>query len=244
MIKAGKPAKVAFVAIMRKLLILANALIRDQRKWSQSPLDQHGHSKSGSAELQTATLRPDPLPCLVDQPLDRAARAMSPPPARARAKSPFRVQSGKPVHEDGLGVSRSGLPDGRHGKSAGGPIRGRARGVQPCGRRPVTEPLQTDVRGTRTRTHPHRQRPAGFDGREHRGAAGSGDRDGFQPSPRSSLCRRAFARRVFSPLRRGIHHAGGRGASLAPARRSDAEGRPPSAKARWPPFWGSNSERW
>ncbi len=34
MIKAGKPAKVAFVAIMRKLLILANALIRDQRKWS------------------------------------------------------------------------------------------------------------------------------------------------------------------------------------------------------------------
>ena len=34
MIKAGKPAKVATVAVMRKLLILANALIRDQRKWS------------------------------------------------------------------------------------------------------------------------------------------------------------------------------------------------------------------
>jgi transposase len=34
MVKAGKPAKVAIVAIMRKLLILANALIRDQRKWS------------------------------------------------------------------------------------------------------------------------------------------------------------------------------------------------------------------
>jgi transposase len=34
MIKAGKPAKVAIVAIMRKLLILANALIRDQRKWA------------------------------------------------------------------------------------------------------------------------------------------------------------------------------------------------------------------
>jgi transposase len=34
MIKAGKPAKAAIVAIMRKLLILANALIRDQRKWS------------------------------------------------------------------------------------------------------------------------------------------------------------------------------------------------------------------
>ena len=34
MVKTGKPAKVAIVAIMRKLLILANALIRDQRKWS------------------------------------------------------------------------------------------------------------------------------------------------------------------------------------------------------------------
>ena len=34
MVKAGKPAKVAIVAIMRKLLILANALIRGQRKWA------------------------------------------------------------------------------------------------------------------------------------------------------------------------------------------------------------------
>ena len=33
MVKAGKPAKVAIVATMRKLLILANALIRDRRKW-------------------------------------------------------------------------------------------------------------------------------------------------------------------------------------------------------------------
>jgi transposase len=34
LIKAGKPAKVALVAVMRKLLILANALIRDNRKWT------------------------------------------------------------------------------------------------------------------------------------------------------------------------------------------------------------------
>jgi hypothetical protein len=40
MVKAGKPAKVAIVAIMRKLLILANALIRDQRKWP--PLTRRG----------------------------------------------------------------------------------------------------------------------------------------------------------------------------------------------------------
>ncbi len=31
---AGKPAKVAIVAIMRKLIIIANALLRDNRKWT------------------------------------------------------------------------------------------------------------------------------------------------------------------------------------------------------------------
>jgi transposase len=32
---AGNPAKVAIVAIMRKLVIIANALLRDQRNWTQ-----------------------------------------------------------------------------------------------------------------------------------------------------------------------------------------------------------------
>lgn len=31
---AGKPAKVAIVAIMCRLLIIANALLRDQRMWT------------------------------------------------------------------------------------------------------------------------------------------------------------------------------------------------------------------
>lgn len=31
--EAGKPAKIAITAIMRKLLVLANALLRDNRKW-------------------------------------------------------------------------------------------------------------------------------------------------------------------------------------------------------------------
>jgi transposase len=35
MVKAGKPAKLALTAIMRKLIILANALLRDNRKWSR-----------------------------------------------------------------------------------------------------------------------------------------------------------------------------------------------------------------
>jgi transposase len=34
MLKAGKLAKVALVALMRKLVILANALLRDKRKWT------------------------------------------------------------------------------------------------------------------------------------------------------------------------------------------------------------------
>lgn len=36
-IAAGKPPKVALIAIMRKLAILANALLRDQREWTQKP---------------------------------------------------------------------------------------------------------------------------------------------------------------------------------------------------------------
>ncbi|TPE47467.1 IS110 family transposase, partial [Amaricoccus solimangrovi] len=34
LLAAGKPAKVAITAVMRKLLIVANALLRDQRIWT------------------------------------------------------------------------------------------------------------------------------------------------------------------------------------------------------------------
>ena len=37
LVAAGKPAKVALTAIMRKLVILANALLRDQRHWTPKP---------------------------------------------------------------------------------------------------------------------------------------------------------------------------------------------------------------
>jgi transposase len=33
---SGKPAKLAITAIMRKLIVLANALIRDGRKWTNA----------------------------------------------------------------------------------------------------------------------------------------------------------------------------------------------------------------
>lgn len=36
LVDAGKPAKVAITAVMRKLLVLANALIREDRKWAQT----------------------------------------------------------------------------------------------------------------------------------------------------------------------------------------------------------------
>ena len=35
-VAAGKPKKVAIVAVMRKLIVLANALLRDQRNWTPS----------------------------------------------------------------------------------------------------------------------------------------------------------------------------------------------------------------
>ena len=35
MLNAGKPHKVAITAIMRKLITIANALIRDNRKWAK-----------------------------------------------------------------------------------------------------------------------------------------------------------------------------------------------------------------
>lgn len=37
LLQAGKPAKIALTAIMRKLLVIANALLRDKRKWSENP---------------------------------------------------------------------------------------------------------------------------------------------------------------------------------------------------------------
>jgi len=36
MIEAGKPPKVAITAIMRRLITIANALLRDQRKWTEN----------------------------------------------------------------------------------------------------------------------------------------------------------------------------------------------------------------
>jgi len=35
LVAAGKEKKVAITAVMRKLLVLANALLRDQRKWTE-----------------------------------------------------------------------------------------------------------------------------------------------------------------------------------------------------------------
>jgi transposase len=60
---AGKPPKVALVAIMRKLLILANALIRDGRTWTPytylaitDTLTPRSWRRPGAARRETAIL--------------------------------------------------------------------------------------------------------------------------------------------------------------------------------------------
>ena len=37
LVAAGKPPKVAITAVMRKLLLLANALLREHRNWTPKP---------------------------------------------------------------------------------------------------------------------------------------------------------------------------------------------------------------
>jgi transposase len=37
LISTGKCKKLAIIAVMRKLIVMANALLRDQRKWTQNP---------------------------------------------------------------------------------------------------------------------------------------------------------------------------------------------------------------
>ena len=44
MVKAGKPQKVALTALMRKLIELANTLIKADQKLGQKGLDQDGYS--------------------------------------------------------------------------------------------------------------------------------------------------------------------------------------------------------
>ena len=34
---AGKPGRLALVAVMRKLLVTLNAILRDQTKWAKAP---------------------------------------------------------------------------------------------------------------------------------------------------------------------------------------------------------------
>ncbi len=57
LINAGKPAKVALTAVMRKLILLANALLKaNQELGRQNPLDQNGYS---SRDLAAFGVRSD-----------------------------------------------------------------------------------------------------------------------------------------------------------------------------------------
>ena len=43
LVAAGKPAKVAITAVMRKIVILANALLKANRPWAKTSLDHNGN---------------------------------------------------------------------------------------------------------------------------------------------------------------------------------------------------------
>jgi len=45
LIQTGKPAKVALTAIMRKLIVLANALLNTNRTWAPKTLGQYRYSR-------------------------------------------------------------------------------------------------------------------------------------------------------------------------------------------------------
>ena len=58
LVKAGKPTKLALTVIMRKLIILANALIKDNDNGQKLGLDHHGYSSvdTSLSEQQDVTI--------------------------------------------------------------------------------------------------------------------------------------------------------------------------------------------
>jgi transposase len=44
LIRSGKCKKLAITAVMRKLIVMANVLLRDGRNWTEVRLDQYGYS--------------------------------------------------------------------------------------------------------------------------------------------------------------------------------------------------------
>ena len=53
LINAGKPAKVALTAVMRKLILLANALLKATGARPQNPLDHYGYSRVAHLDDQS-----------------------------------------------------------------------------------------------------------------------------------------------------------------------------------------------
>jgi len=52
LIKAGKAYKVAIVAVMRKLIVMPDSLLRDRRKWTPGPPIRHPERRdSGRATV-------------------------------------------------------------------------------------------------------------------------------------------------------------------------------------------------
>jgi hypothetical protein len=59
--QVGKPAKLALTAVMRNLLLLANALLKANRTWSPKNLDQYGYyERPIEAALQYSAILSSP----------------------------------------------------------------------------------------------------------------------------------------------------------------------------------------
>ncbi len=88
LIKAGKPPKVAITAIMRKLIILANALLRDNRKWTKNAARQSGEDAVAGVSKGGRSPTED-IPATANQPSKRLVR-QQPRKARGSDSSPLK----------------------------------------------------------------------------------------------------------------------------------------------------------
>jgi transposase len=82
LLKAGKLKKVALTAIMRKLIILANALLRDNRKWTKNAARQPGENAEAGVSKGGRSPNAD-IPASADQSRKGPVRQQ-----RRKAKSP------------------------------------------------------------------------------------------------------------------------------------------------------------
>ena len=126
LVAQGKPRKVAVVAVMRKLLVLANVLLGEDRCWLPERPGRGSANSAGSAPLVTArtvpcVLRPQDWPDSEQQETKRSARPVPASRARdagSRARTPAKEQQHSLTDRPCTTFDRSS----RAAISSGGPV--------------------------------------------------------------------------------------------------------------------------